>query len=138
MSTNILVMEFIKKHTLAVIFTFGEIAPESAVLEFAETDQLEILFDTFTSSRKYVNIQKNPNVSFVIGWDQDLTVQYEGTAVELDGEELEAAKNIYFKKIPAAVKWANREGIVYFKVKPRWVRLTDLNQYPWDIKEISF
>ena len=49
--------QFIKKTKLAVISTVNEKGtPESAVLEFGETSDLEIIIDTFISSRKYKNI----------------------------------------------------------------------------------
>ncbi len=65
-----LVLDFIRKQKLAVISTVGNKGiPESAVLEFGETEKLELVFDTFTTSRKYKNLQTNKNVSFVIGWD---------------------------------------------------------------------
>src|SRR6266446_2505475 len=96
---------FIHKHSLAVIstFAFGSEFPESAVIEFAD-DGLELIFDTHSTSRKYENIQMSPKVSFVIGWDEAKTVQYEGEAQLLTGNELERCKQIYFEKIPAARK----------------------------------
>ena len=75
-------------------------------------DDLELIFDTFTSSRKYKNLQKNNNVSFVIGWDDNITVQYEGIAQEVKGEEAEKYKQIYWEKNPEAKRWASKEGIV--------------------------
>ncbi len=138
MDTRVLVLELLRKTKLAVISTVGEDAPESAVLEFAETEDLELIFDTLSSSRKYRNLQKNHNASFVIGWDDNLTVQYEGIVQELLSEELERYKQIYFKKNPKAKRWEHVEGIRYFKVTPRWIRYSDLNQHPWDIKEIKF
>jgi len=54
------ILDFIKKQKLAVISTVGiDNKPESAVLEFGETEELELIFDTLTSSRKYKNLQTN-------------------------------------------------------------------------------
>ncbi|MCL5970037.1 MAG: pyridoxamine 5'-phosphate oxidase family protein [Patescibacteria group bacterium] len=61
-------MEFIKKNNLCVISTVGkDCKPQSAAMEFGETENLELIFDTYKDSRKYKNIQENKNVSVVIG-----------------------------------------------------------------------
>src|SRR5688572_23078061 len=91
------ILQFIKKHDIGVIATTDTVKPEAAVIEYGETDDLELIFDTFVSSRKYQNLSQNPRVAFVIGWDDNITVQYEGEAVELNGEEVEKYKAIYFK-----------------------------------------
>lgn len=131
-------LDFIKNHKLAVISTVGANSkPESAVLEFGETEELELIFDTYTTSRKYKNLQINKNVSFVIGWDDDITVQYEGIAAEVRGEEATKYKQVYWSKNPKAERWESREGITYFKVTPKWIRYSDLNKDPWDVFEIK-
>lgn len=133
-----ILFDFIKSNTLAVLSTVNEKnQPESAVLEFGETEELEIIFDTFKNARKYKNLKKNKNISFVIGWDKNITVQYNGIAEELSGEELEKYKKIYFKKNPEAQRWETQEGITYFKAVPKWVRYSDLNKNPWEIIELN-
>jgi|GEM_PF-6010306 len=63
---------FISQHTLAVIATVTEVGiPQSALVGFAVTPDLEIIFDTVTTSRKYKNLRKNPAISLVIGWDNE-------------------------------------------------------------------
>ena len=131
------ILDFIKKHKLAVLATVGETAPESSVLEFGETDDLKIILDLFTSSRKYKNMKVNPNVSLVIGWDENITIQYEGIADELSGEEKNKYQNEYWKKNPEAKRWADQKGIAYFKVTPKWIRYSDLNSHPWEIFEVE-
>lgn len=132
------ILEFIKRQKLAVISTVSiDNKPESAVLEFGQTNELELIFETFTSSRKYKNLLTNQHVSFVIGWDENMTVQYEGVAEELNSDNALPYKQIYWEKNPHAKRWASREGIVYFKVKPTWIRFSDLNKHPWDISEIT-
>ncbi len=132
-------LNFVRKHNLAVISTVSKKGfPEAAVIEFAETNNLEIIFDTMNSSRKYKNIKNSNKVAFVIGWDENITVQYEGEAFELEEKELEKYQAIYLKKIPEAKKWIYRSGIVFFKVKPTWIRSTNLNQHPWEIFEFNF
>lgn len=127
--------DYISARQFMVIATFGEEYPQSACVEFGN-DGLTIIFDTNRDSRKFKNIQNNPKVSLVIGWEDERTVQYQGVATMLqDGPELEHLKQVYFKKSPEAKKWENTEGNVYFKVEPTWVRFTDLNVSPWAISE---
>lgn len=54
------ILEFIKRHTLAVIATVNrENKVEAAVIEFGETENLELIFDTLSNSRKHRNIKRN-------------------------------------------------------------------------------
>lgn len=133
-----IIREFISQQKLAVLSTINvQGNPQSAVLEFGDTDELELIFDTFRTARKYGNLQKNKNVSVVIGWDDNITVQYEGRAKELQGGELEKYKKEYFRKNPKAKRWETK-GVTYFKVTPTWIRYSDLNKNPWEIFEITF
>lgn len=137
--TKQLILGFVKKEKLAVLSTVTKNnLPEAAVIEFGEKDNLELIFDTLETNRKYKNLGSNKNVAFVIGWDEDITVQYEGEARELFGEELQEYKEEYFKKNPHAKKWENVPGIKYFKVTPKWVRYSNVSKHPWEIHEISF
>ncbi|KKR93313.1 MAG: hypothetical protein UU41_C0020G0003 [Candidatus Roizmanbacteria bacterium GW2011_GWA1_41_13] len=132
------ILDFIKKQKLAVISTVGiDNKPESAVLEFGETEELELIFDTLTSSRKYKNLQTNKNVSFVVGWDENITVQYEGIAEEVKEKMQKRYQQAYWNKNPKAQRWESTEGITYFKVAPKWIRYSDLNKNPWDVFEIN-
>jgi hypothetical protein len=74
----------------------------------------EIIFDTVKSSRKYPNLIARHRCSFVIGWAGEQTVQYEGEA---------------------RLTWP---GIVYFVVRPKWIRYSDFDQTPPLIREFTF
>ena len=109
------ILDFIKKERLGIISSINEEGkPESGVIAFAETDNLDLIFGTSCDFRKYENINNNQNVSFVIGWDE-ITIQYEGVAKEAKGEEFDKWKKIQtknrswiaedlFGKVPALVK----------------------------------
>jgi len=132
-----LIYEFIKKHDIGVLSTVtSDFLPESAVVGYSSTENLELIFGTFNDSRKYRNIQKNPQVAMVIGWDYGKTVQYEGEAVELVGQERLDAINDHLSKIPSAAKFYSDFKIAVFKVTPKWIRYTDVSFDPWDIVEI--
>ena len=134
-----LIREFIGRQKIGVLSTVAESGrPEAAVIEFGETDALELIFDTLVSARKYANLRKNNRVAFVIGWDEDITVQYEGEAYELAGEEKDKYKEIYFQKNPKVQKWEAVPEIRFFKVVPKWVRYSNLKVHPWEVYEIKF
>jgi hypothetical protein len=52
------------------------------------TPELEIIFDTVKSSRKFQNRMSNSGCSFVVGWAGEVTVQYEGQAGQPKGVAL--------------------------------------------------
>jgi general stress protein 26 len=120
------VFRFMNGERLAVQATVEEDGrPEAALLGFAVTPELEIVFDTVKSSRKYPNLKKNSRVAWVIGCTTEVTVQYEGVAEELAGEELAKCKKVYFAAFPDGPARESWPGITYFVVRPKWVRFCD-------------
>lgn len=130
---------FMAGERLGVLATVGEGGrPEAALMGFAVTPELEIIFDTLKSSRKYPNLKKNPHVAWVVGCTTEVSVQYEGEAEELERETLAKYKKIYFAKFtdgPDREKWP---GITYFVVRPKWVRYCDYNPANRRIEESRF
>ena len=132
---------FMTKHTLGVLGTICQTgAPQSALVGIAFTPQLEIVFDTVKSSRKYPNLIARPACSFVIGgWGAgEQTVQYEGEAEELKPPELARYQEIYFKTWPDCIAHISWPGIVYIVVRPTWIRYSDFDQNPPLIQEFTF
>ena len=109
--------------------------PQAALMGFAVTPNLEIIFDTVRSSRKYPNLKENPRVAWVVGCTAEVTVQYEGEAEELEGEALARYKAIYFQKFPDGPARENWAGMTYFVVRPKWVRYCDYNPASRRIEE---
>jgi general stress protein 26 len=133
------VYEFMNKERLAVLSTVtGDGQPQSALMGMAVTPQLEIIFDTVKSSRKYPNLKKNPRVAWVVGCTTEITVQYEGVAEELAGEELSKYKKTYFAAFPDGPVRESWPGITYFVVRPTWVRYCDYNPDSRRIDEKKF
>jgi hypothetical protein len=112
--------------------------PQSALVGIAVTQELEIVFDTLNSSRKYRNLIQRPSCSLVIGWDGEQTVQYEGIATEYKGQELKRYQEAYFAVWPEGAVHASWPGITYFVVRPRWIRYSDYDQSPPLIEEFAF
>jgi len=137
--TKEFVYNFIRQHNLAVISTLSkDNKPEAALVGFAVSQDLEIVFDTVKTSRKYKNILQNPSVAVVIGWDNETTVQYEGIATELSGDTAAYYKEIYFEVYKdgreRAETWPH---IVHFKIVPKWIRYSDFNE-GGSIEEMKF
>jgi uncharacterized pyridoxamine 5'-phosphate oxidase family protein len=133
------VYQFMKSERLAVLTTIGEdVQPEAALVGFAVTAGLEIIFDTVKSSRKYPNLKKNPKMAWVVGCTTEVTVQYEGVAEELEGEELAKYKRTYFAAFPDGPARESWPGITYFVVRPKWVRYCDYNPGGRGIEEMRF
>ena len=134
------ILEFIRQNRLAVVSTIDskESRPEAALVAYSETENLELIFATFSDSRKYENLQKNQKVALVIGgWDEDITVQYEGVAAELEDADLEECRKIHLTKNPESEEYAYDEKQRYFKITPTWIRYSDLTKDPPEIFEIS-
>ena len=132
---------FLAKCKLGVLGTIGNVGtPQSALVGIAVTQELEIIFDTVKSSRKYPNLIAKPACSFAIGgWGNgEQTVQYEGDAQELKSPNLERYQETYFKAWPDGPARMNWPGIVYFVVRPRWIRYSDFDRSPPLIREFAF
>ena len=60
--------DFMASHKLGVLgYLSPQGTPRSALVGIAVTPELEIVFDTVSSSRKYGDLRANPAASFVIG-----------------------------------------------------------------------
>jgi len=137
--TKNFVYEFIRRYKLGVVSTISlNNKPEAALVGIAVSDDLEIIFDTVKTSRKYQNLLKSPSVALVIGWDSETTVQYEGIATELNGADAQYFKEIYFEVYPDGRERAQTwPDIVHFKITPKWIRYSNFNE-PVTIGEMNF
>ena len=133
------VYRYVSRHRYGVLSTIAANgAAQSALVGIAVTDELELIFDTVRSTRKYSNLLADPRCSFVIGWDAEQTIQYEGIAEELTAPRLEMYQRVYFEVFadgPERLAWP---GIVYFLVRPTWIRYSDFAQVPPLIQEFTF
>lgn len=125
----------IKLCVLATASTTGK--PESAVVGYAVKDDLTMLFSTHKGTRKLDNLNKNNQISLVVGWDFDtMNVQMEGTAKIVENEnEHKAAEDFFFTQNPAALKFKSPDT-VFIEVLPHWVRSIDPRQHPPKTEEI--
>ena len=133
------IYQFIAGNKLGVLGSISpQGAPQAALVGIAVTADLEIIFDTVSSSRKYANLIANPAASLVIGWAGEVTVQYEGEARQPQGSELERYQKFYFSAWPECRSHLTWPGITYFVVRPQWIRYSDFDQQPPQIEEFTF
>ncbi len=131
--------DFMTAHKLGVLgYLSPQGTPRSALVGIGVTTDLEIVFDTVSSSRKYGNLLANPAASFVIGWEGEVTVQLEGQACQPTGAELARYQQAYFAAWPECREHLTWAGIAYFVVRPQWIRYSDYDQRPPAIEEFSF
>lgn len=105
------------------------------------TDEFELFFDTVDSTRKVGNLRSNSNIAFVIGGlsqGDERTVQYEGVVDEPQGLELERLKTYYFDRFPEGRARQSWPGILYFRVRPRWLRFSNFSVAPPELVEFTF
>lgn len=132
-----LAAEFLKTQRFAVVATTFNGEPQAATVAFSCRNDFEIIFGTYYTTRKFRNLKQNPKIAVVVGWDESVTVQLEGTAEELHGELLNECKRIHVEKNPASEAYANMEENRYFKVQPNWIRYTDISALPEFVVEIE-
>ena len=134
MNRNML-YNYIHSYTYGVLSTVdSQGLPEAAVMMYGDTKNFELIFDTLNTTRKYNNLQQNSHIAFAIGREDGTTVQYEGIATELFGEELLTYKKIMFAKNDSFAKWEALPGMTYFKVTPKWIRYSSMDAKPWEIE----
>ena len=141
-TTQMDILEFVRGHSLGVQASVSpSLTPQAAVVGFIVTEDFELFFDTVESTRKVANLRQNSTIAFVIGGLADgdeRTVQYEGVADEPKGPELEQLKERYFRRFPHGRARQHWPGILYLRVRPRWLRFSNFNTTPPDIVECRF
>ena len=130
-------VDVLRGYRLAVVATVAaDGQPQAAVVGIAISDGLEIVFDTVVGSRKVQNLQRDPRVGVVIGWDREVTVQIDGVADIPSGDELERIRACYFVAYPDGRDRLSWPGITHVRVRPLWLRLSDFNSDPPRIVEL--
>lgn len=132
-------IEFVRICGLAVVASRGaDGSPQAALVGIAATDQGELIFDCSRGSRKFSNIERDPAVAVVIGWDDEVTVQIEGVADGLSGADLKRCKAAYFEQYPDGQDRAESPEVAHIRVTPRWLRYSDYRPDTFGISETEF
>ncbi|MFD9031867.1 pyridoxamine 5'-phosphate oxidase family protein [Streptomyces sp. NPDC059567] len=129
-------LRFLRGHRLAVEASVArDGAPQAAVVGYAVTDDLEIVFDTVETTRKYENLVADPRIALVIGWGE-ITAQIEGVADIPHGPERERLRECYFTAYPDGRDRLAWPGITHVRVRPRWARYSDFTSEPPRVEEL--
>src|SRR6202158_411051 len=95
------IYQYIAKQKLGVLATLSSGgSPQAALVGIAVTPELEIIFDTVKSSRKFQNVMSNRGCSFVVGWTGEITVRDEGEARQPEGVALARYQQAYCARWP--------------------------------------
>jgi Pyridoxamine 5'-phosphate oxidase len=130
--------EFLRRHPYGVVSSIApDGTPQSAIVGIATSDELEIVFDTLSTSRKYRNLMARPECSFVVGSGEQ-TLQFEGTARKLEGAALAMLQNVYFAAWPDGPTRMHVLDVAYIAVRPHWIRYSDYDRRPPLIEETTF
>ena len=128
---------FMAEHRYGVVSSISpKGTPQSALVGIAVTDQLEIIFDTLRSTRKYENLKARPACSVVLGFPGEKTLQLEGRAMEPDGAERTRYQQAYFLTWPDGRDRLGWTGMTHIVVRPTWIRFSDFDQRPPLIEEV--
>jgi general stress protein 26 len=134
-------LPFLRRHRYAVQATVTPAGTaQAAVVGIAVSDDLEIVFDTLESTRKLQNLRRNPAISLVIGGcteGDEETVQLDGVADEPVGGDLERLKQVYYATFPDGPTRLSWPGLVYVRVRPKWLRYSNFRQDPPTIVELT-
>jgi len=130
-------IEFVRQRGLAVVATRGpDGSPQAALVGIGATDRGELVFDTAGASRKCRNLRAFRRVAVVIGWDDEVTVQCEGDAEILAGEERDRCLRAYVQQYPDGRQRAEHPEIVLVRIRLDWGRLSDYRPESFGIDEL--
>jgi general stress protein 26 len=137
------ILSFLRTQQLAVISTSNltSLTPESALIAFAEDDELQLYFQTGKHTRKATNLRINQSVSLVIGLNlaDHMTVQYEGVVQQIrDRAGMRQCKERFISKdSPTTEEYFNHPTAIFFKVTPTWIGCSDYSDDVPDVIEIK-
>ena len=102
---------FMSARKLAVVGSVGPAGePQSALVGIAVTEELEVIFDTLKTTRKYRNLTADSRASIAIGWEGEQTVQLEGEAFLPKDEALTQYKNTLLRKVAGRAESSELAG----------------------------
>ena len=132
------ILRFLQAQRCGVIATATlDGRPEAAFVEIAPTAQGEIVFETTSATRKFGNLRDNPRVAFVVGWEDEQTLQIDGIVDAPQGSELARLRDFYLSVFPQKASHPSWPGNHYFRVRPRWMRFSNYHM-PRSVEEFRF
>jgi len=113
---------------------------EAATLVYTIEEDLTILLSTKSDSRKWNNLLENDQVSLVFGFSfTEANIQYDGIAklIDKNSPEYASCEQTYFTDHPDLSEYRGQANSVFFKITPRWLRLSDYSKKPPQVDEME-
>jgi hypothetical protein len=96
-----------------------------------------VVLDTSRGSWKYRNLSALAHIALVIGWDNDMTVQCDGTADVPTGVDRDRCLQAYFAQYRDGVGTARAHDIAHVRVRPCWLRYSDYRPWSFTVAETT-
>jgi hypothetical protein len=96
------------------------------------TPELELVFDTLSTTRKHSNLQRDPRIAVTFSGPGEQTLQYEGVALPVSavGAEDEVYRQAYYETWPEGRRRLQWQNLVYWRIVPRWARYSNYDDGP--------
>ena len=133
-------VDYIRSARLAIVSSLGSGGgPQSALVGIGVTDDLNIIFDTTTDTRKHANLTRDPRVSVVVAGPSEQTLQYEGLAAPVSTSRPEdlAIREAYYLSWPDGRQRLVWPNLASWRIKPTWARYSDYARGPLIVQFFS-
>lgn len=131
-------VDYVRMQRDGVVSTIGpDGAPQAAYLSIAATDRGELVFDAKPDSRKVANIRRDARIAVVIGGRDGTTLQCEGLADVLDGDDLIRCSAAYVDAFPEFAASVRSGVVVVVRVRLGWARFGDFRRAAPDVREVE-
>jgi general stress protein 26 len=127
------VLAYMRQARYAVVATIGaDGRPQSALMGVATTDELEVVFDTLSTSRKHANLTRDKRIAITFSGPDEQTLQLEGIAlpVSVTGSADYDYRETYYAVWPQGRERTSTPQLAYWRVVPHWARYSDYARGP--------
>ncbi len=125
------VKDYFQAQELAVVTTLNTAGlPQSALVGVSKHDKYKLVFATQEHTRKFQNLLDNSVMTVVVGLAMPATIQMEGEAKILRGDERAKYEPEHLIQRPGSKSFSNLPGLHYILFTPKWLRYTDITQKP--------
>ena len=130
------VIEFIRAAGRGVVATVTASGrPEAALVGLAILDDGTMIFNSHEDARKIANLRSSERVAIVAGTVGGISVQVEGIASVVEGDERDSFGAEYNRQFPGSR--AQTGGFAVVVVRPVWIRVYDLTETPPVVTETT-
>jgi general stress protein 26 len=131
MDQDQIVKDYFQAQELAVVTTLNRQGqPQSALVGVSKHADFKLVFGTQEHTRKFQNLLDNQTMAVVIGLAKPATIQMEGEARILKGDERAKYEPEHLIQRPGSKAFSNLPGLSYILFTPKWLRYTDITKKP--------